>query len=72
MLSDAMLQLIALHALGGPTAARATLATPQSTGPIHSLINAAGEKFWRDPGWYVAWEKKTVANLCAAIMSAKS
>ena len=72
MLSDAILQLIAQHALRGPTAARARLATPQSTGPTYPLLNAAGEKFWRDPDWYVARETKAVADLCAAIVSAKS
>jgi len=60
---DDLLIRIAEHARAGVEAIGCRLATPTTSDPIHSALNAAWEEFWRSPEEFVDWERKIVEQL---------
>ena len=60
---DDLLRRVSQHARSGVEAVGCRLATPTTSDPIHTALNAAWSQFWRDPEGFVEWERESVARL---------
>jgi hypothetical protein len=59
---DRLISAIVRLAYTGTSAIGCRLATPSTTGEVHSLLNTAWSEFWRDPAGYVAWEENAITS----------
>jgi len=69
---DTILQTIAEHAKQGLARTQVRIATPNTSDPVHSLLNQAWDLFWTAPDSYVSWERKAVVKLFDGMENRKS
>jgi hypothetical protein len=60
---ESIIHGLAERAQEGVRATQVRIATRETKDPVHTLLNDAWKTFWKDPGSYVAWERKSVATL---------
>jgi hypothetical protein len=60
---DKMLAEIAQEGFEGVKGIRARMAARNTNDLVHSILNEAWCRFWKDPAQYTAWESTTVATL---------
>ncbi len=58
-----LLRRVSQHARSGVEAVGCRLATPTTSDPIHTALNAAWSQFWSNPEGFVEWERESVARL---------
>jgi hypothetical protein len=60
---EELLARVADYARKGVEEIGCRLVTPTTADPVHTVLNLAWDRFWRDPGTFVDWERDAVSGL---------